>query len=50
MQDWNLNWKILFNIDPPKQTKKLIFQKKIIPGTHRSLYFNNSLTEQAPTQ
>ena len=50
MQDWNFIWKILFNTDPTKQTKKLIFQKKKIPGIHRSLYFNNSLIEQAPTQ
>ena len=45
-----------FNPDPTKQARKVIFSKKIIPGTHSSLFLNNtlflnnSLTEQATTQ
>ena len=30
--------------------KRLFFQKKIIPGTHPSLFFNNLLIEQDTTQ
>ena len=29
IQDWALNWKILFNPNPTKQEKENIFQKKI---------------------
>ena len=39
----------LKNLDPAKQSKEVIFSKKIIPGTHPSLCSNNSLLEQATT-
>ena len=39
-----------FNPDPTKQAKEIIFSKKIISGTHPSLFFNNSLIEQDTTQ
>ena len=41
---------LFFLLDPTKQAKEVIFSKKIIPGTHPSLFFNNSLTEQDTTQ
>ena len=39
-----------FNPDPTKQAKEVILSKKIVPCTHPSLFFNNSLIEQATTQ
>ena len=40
-----------FNPDPTKQAKEVIFsKKKKNPGTHPSLFFNNSLIEQVTTQ
>ena len=50
IRDWAFNWKISFNPDPTKQVKEVIFSKKVIPGTHPSLFFKNSLTEQDTTQ
>ena len=50
IQDWALNWKILFNPNPTKQEKENIFKKKYISGIHPSLSFNNSLIEQTTTQ
>ena len=40
----------MFNPDPTKQAKEVIFSKKNIPGSHSSLIFNNSLIEQDTTQ
>ena len=40
----------MFIPDPTKQVEEVIFSKQIIPGTHPSLFFNNSLIEQATTQ
>ena len=42
-------WARYFFLDPTKQAKEVIFSKKIIPGTHPSLFFNNSLIEQDTT-
>ena len=39
-----------FNPYPTKQAEEVIFSKKIISGTHPSLFFNNSLIEQDITQ
>ena len=39
-----------FNPDPTKQVKEVIFSKNVIPGTHPSLFFNNSLIKQAKTK
>ena len=50
IRDWAFNWKMSFNPDPTKQAKEIIFSKKIISGTHPSLFFNNSLIEQDTTQ
>ena len=50
MRDWAFSWKMSFNPDPTKQGKEVIFFLKIIPGTNPSLFFNNSLIEQAATQ
>ena len=50
IRDSAFNWKMSFDPDPTKQTKEVIFSKKIISGTHTSLFFNNSLIEQATTQ
>ena len=50
IRDRAFNWKMLFNPDPTKQVKEVIFSKNIIPGTHPSLFFNNSLIEQNTTQ
>ena len=36
--------------DSSKQAKEAIFSKKIILGSHSSLFFNNSLLEKATTQ
>ena len=36
---WVFNWKMLFNPDPTKQAKVVIFSNKITPGTHPSLFF-----------
>ena len=50
IRGWAFNWKMSFNPDLTKQAKKVIFFKKIIPGTHPSFFFYNSLTEQGTTQ
>ena len=50
IQDWAFNWKMSFNPDLTKQAKEVTFSKKIIPGIHTSLSFNNSLIEQATTE
>ena len=48
---WAFNWKMSFNPDLTKQAKEVIFsKKKIVPGTHPSLIFYNSLIEQDTTQ
>ena len=49
IRDWDFNWKMSL-LDPTKQAKEVIFSKKITPGTHLSLFFNNSLIEQDTTQ
>ena len=41
---------MLFNTDPNKRAKEVIFSKNIVPGTHPSLFFKNSLTGQDTTQ
>ena len=41
---------MLFNPDFTKQANEIVFSKKIIPENHPSLFFNNSLIEQATTQ
>ena len=49
--NWAFNWEMSFNPDHTKQAKEVIFsKKKIIPATHPSLFFNNSLIEQDTTQ
>ena len=48
MQDWVFHWKMLFNSDPTKKTKEFVFS--VIPCTHPSLCFINSLIEQDTTQ
>ena len=49
--NWVFNWEMSFNPDHTKQAKEVIFsKKKIIPATHPSLFFNNSLIEQDTTQ
>ena len=50
IRDWTFNWEMSFNPDPTKQTKDIIFSKIIIPDTHSSLFFNNSLIQQDTTQ
>ena len=49
IRDWDFNSKMSL-LDPTKQAKEVIFSKKITPGTHLSLFFNNSLIEQDTTQ
>ena len=39
-----------FNPDPNKQAKEVIFFKKVIPGSHLSLFFMKSLIEKSTTQ
>ena len=41
---------MLFNPDPNKQAKEVIFSKQIIPGTHLSLFSNNSSIKQDTSQ
>ena len=41
---------MFFNPNPIKQAKEVVFSKKIIRCIHSSLFFNNSLIEQATTQ
>ena len=50
IRDWAFNWKMSFNPYPTKQAEEVIFSKKIIPGTHPSLFFNKSLIEQDTTK
>ena len=50
IRDWAFKWKMSFNPDPNKQAKEVIFFKKVIPGSHHSLFFMNSLIEQSTTQ
>ena len=50
IQDWDFNWKMLFNTDPNKRAKEAIFSKNIVPGTDPSLFFKDLLTEQDITQ
>ena len=50
IQDWDFNWKMLFNTDPNKRAKEVIFSKNIVLGTYPSLFFKNSLIEQDATQ
>ena len=50
IQDWDFNWKMLFNTDPNKRAKEVIFSKNIVLGTYPSLFFKNSLIEQDTTQ
>ena len=48
MRDWTFDWKTFFNSGPTKLVKEVIFsKKKMIPRTHHSLLFNNSLIELA---
>ena len=50
IRDWAFSWKMLFNPDPNKQAKEVIFSKQIIPGTHLSLFSNNSSIKQDTSQ
>ena len=39
--DWAFSWKTPFNPDSTSQAKEVVFSKKVIPGIHTSLSFNN---------
>ena len=47
---WAFDWKMSFNPDPSKQAQEVIFSRKIQKTCHLSIYFNNKLVKQVPSQ
>ena len=39
-----------FNPDPSKQAQEVIFSRKCLNPIHKSIYFNNNLVSQVPSQ
>ena len=50
ISNWAFQWKMSFNPGPGKQTQKVIFSRKIQKTCHPSIYFNNKLVKQVPSQ
>ena len=48
--NWAFQWKMSFNPDPNKQAQEVIFSRKIQKTYHPSIYFNNKLVKQVPSQ
>ena len=40
ISDWDFQWKVRFNPDPKKQTREVIFRRKMNKIDHSFLYFN----------
>ena len=43
INEWALQWKMRFNLDPTKQAQEIIFSCKTSQRNHPSLMFNNSI-------
>ena len=50
INNWAFQWKMSFNPDPSKQAQEVIFSRKIQKTCHPSIYFNNKLVKQVPSQ
>ena len=50
ISDWAIQWKMSFNPDPSKQAQEVIFSRKRQNPNHDSIYFNNNLVNQVPSQ
>ena len=50
ISDWAIQWKMTFNPDPSKQAQEVIFSRKRQNPNHDSIYFNNNLVNQVPSQ
>ena len=43
---WAFHWKIIFNPDPSKQAKEVIFPRKLQKSVYPPFYFNNIVVIQ----
>ena len=50
INDWALQWKMLFNPDPNKQANEVIFSRKKIEQNHHPLTFNDSFVQIVSSQ
>ena len=50
ISEWVFQWKMSFNSDCSKQAQEVVFSRKIQKTCHPSIYFNNKLVKQVPSQ
>ena len=50
INDSAIQWKMSFNPTPSKQAQEVIFSKKRQNINHDSIYFNQKLVQQVPSQ
>ena len=50
INDSAIQWKMSFNPTPSKQAQEVIFSKKRQNINHDSIYFNQNLVQQVPSQ
>ena len=43
INEWALQWKMSFNLDPTKQAQEIIFSRKTSQRNHLGIMFNNSI-------
>ena len=50
MRNWEIQWKMNFNLDPSKQAQEVVFSRKLQKTNHSPVYFNHNFVQQVPSQ